>query len=84
MRNPATSLFAPAVAQDATSTAALAEQVSVDAAESLLTRQKPDGHLLFELEADATISAEYILMGSSVFSSSRSFRVRIPVTDAAR
>jgi squalene-hopene/tetraprenyl-beta-curcumene cyclase len=62
MRNPATSLFAPAVPQDATSTAALAEQVSVDAAESLLTRQKPDGHLLFELEADATISAEYIFL----------------------
>ena len=32
------------------------------AAEALLTRQKPDGHWLFELEADATIPAEYILL----------------------
>ena len=25
-------------------------------------RQKPDGHLVFELEADATIPAEYVLL----------------------
>ncbi len=29
---------------------------------SLLARQKPDGHFVFELEADATIPAEYVLM----------------------
>src|SRR5665213_4151823 len=32
------------------------------AAEALLRRQKPDGHWVFELEADATIPAEYILL----------------------
>jgi squalene-hopene/tetraprenyl-beta-curcumene cyclase len=62
MRNPATSLYAPAVAQDATNIAALAGDVAADAAESLLAGQKPDGHLLFELEADATIPAEYIFL----------------------
>src|ERR1700744_842356 len=29
---------------------------------ALLARQKPDGHFLFELEADATIPAEYVLL----------------------
>jgi len=32
------------------------------AAEALLNRQKADGHWVFELEADATIPAEYILL----------------------
>ena len=32
------------------------------AAEALLRRQRPDGHWVFELEADATIPAEYILL----------------------
>jgi squalene-hopene/tetraprenyl-beta-curcumene cyclase len=32
------------------------------AAQALLKRQKPDGHWVFELEADATIPAEYILL----------------------
>ena len=32
------------------------------AAEALLRRQKPDGYWAFELEADATIPAEYILL----------------------
>ena len=32
------------------------------ARDGLLKTQKPDGHFLFELEADATIPAEYILM----------------------
>ncbi len=36
---------------------------SIDlAAEALLARQRPDGHWVFELEADATIPAEYILL----------------------
>ena len=62
MRNPAANFVAPAVGQDATIIAALAEQVAADAAEALLVAQKPDGHLLFELEADATIPAEYIFL----------------------
>ena len=32
------------------------------AARALLARQKPDGHWIFELEADATIPAEYVLL----------------------
>ena len=32
------------------------------ARDQLLKMQKPDGHFIFELEADATIPAEYILM----------------------
>jgi len=32
------------------------------AADALLADQKPDGHWVFELEADATIPAEYVLM----------------------
>ena len=37
---------------------------AIAAAESaLLARQKPDGHFVFELEADATIPAEYIMLG---------------------
>jgi squalene-hopene/tetraprenyl-beta-curcumene cyclase len=32
------------------------------AADVLLRRQRPDGHWVFELEADATIPAEYILL----------------------
>jgi squalene-hopene/tetraprenyl-beta-curcumene cyclase len=32
------------------------------AAAALTSRQKPDGHWVFELEADATIPAEYILL----------------------
>ena len=36
---------------------------SIDlAAGALLERQRPDGHWVFELEADATIPAEYILL----------------------
>src|SRR6516164_6132712 len=32
------------------------------AAKALLARQQPDGHWVFELEADATIPAEYVLL----------------------
>ena len=32
------------------------------ASAALLKRQKPDGHWVFELEADATIPAEYVLL----------------------
>ena len=33
-----------------------------EASEALLAAQRPDGHWVFELEADATIPAEYVLM----------------------
>ena len=37
---------------------------AIDAARrALLARQKPDGHWVFELEADATIPAEYVMLG---------------------
>src|SRR6476661_9722065 len=32
------------------------------ATDAILAEQKPDGHWVFELEADATIPAEYVLM----------------------
>ena len=32
------------------------------ATQALLARQRPDGHWVFELEADATIPAEYVLL----------------------
>ena len=32
------------------------------ATDALLSRQRPDGHWVFELEADATIPAEYVLL----------------------
>src|SRR5882724_8806508 len=36
---------------------------SIDAAtRALLALQRPDGHWVFELEADATIPAEYVLL----------------------
>src|ERR1700731_1148582 len=36
---------------------------SIDsAAQALLARQRADGHWVFELEADATIPAEYVLL----------------------
>ncbi len=40
---------------------ALLEQAISGAADALLAQQKPDGHWVFELEADATIPAEYVL-----------------------
>jgi squalene-hopene/tetraprenyl-beta-curcumene cyclase len=39
------------------------ERAVEDAAAALLTRQRGDGHWVFELEADVTIPAEYILLG---------------------
>jgi squalene-hopene/tetraprenyl-beta-curcumene cyclase len=38
------------------------DRAIVSAAEALAARQKPDGHWVFELEADATIPAEYVLL----------------------
>ena len=46
------------------------------AADALLARQRPDGHWCFELEADATIPAEYVLF--------RHFRGESPDLDLER
>src|SRR6476619_3997273 len=38
------------------------EDSIASATEALCALQRPDGHFVFELEADATIPAEYVLM----------------------
>jgi squalene-hopene/tetraprenyl-beta-curcumene cyclase len=38
------------------------ERLVARAADALLSLQKPDGHFVFELEADATIPSEYVLL----------------------
>ena len=40
----------------------LLERSVTRATEALLKDQRPDGHWVFELEADATIPAEYVLL----------------------
>jgi squalene-hopene/tetraprenyl-beta-curcumene cyclase len=45
----------------ATAQDALEERIR-SATRALLERQQPDGHWVFELEADATIPAEYVLL----------------------
>jgi squalene-hopene/tetraprenyl-beta-curcumene cyclase len=48
---------------DATTIAPAALDAHIrSATDALLAHQKPDGHWVFELEADATIPAEYVLM----------------------
>lgn len=42
--------------------AAAVERAISAATEALLARQRPDGHWVFELEADCTIPAEYVLL----------------------
>ncbi|WP_432422234.1 squalene--hopene cyclase [Robbsia betulipollinis] len=49
------------MAPDAASSAGLENAVEA-ATQSLLDAQRPDGHWLYELEADATIPAEYVLL----------------------
>src|SRR5215467_10288689 len=44
-----------------TDTSALEQHIQA-ATRALLDRQQPDGHWVFELEADSTIPSEYILM----------------------
>ncbi len=38
------------------------DQVIAEASDALKARQRPDGHWIFDLEADATIPAEYIML----------------------
>jgi squalene-hopene/tetraprenyl-beta-curcumene cyclase len=38
------------------------DRAIASAADAVLARQQPDGHWVFELEADATIPAEYVLL----------------------
>jgi len=38
------------------------ERTIAEATRSLLAQQRPDGHFVFELEADATIPSEYVLL----------------------
>src|SRR5215831_1311581 len=49
------------VADSKTGASAL-ERAIATAADALLACQQPDGHWVFELEADATIPAEYVLL----------------------
>lgn len=46
----------------ATPAAAELEERIASATKAILDRQQPDGHWVFELEADATIPAEYVLL----------------------
>ena len=50
-----------AIAAPAVDAAALLDSVN-RAVEALARHQKPDGHFVFELEADASIPAEYVLL----------------------
>jgi squalene-hopene/tetraprenyl-beta-curcumene cyclase len=54
------------MALDATTALVIDEDALVDsvtqASDALIRHQKPDGHFVFELEADATIPAEYVLL----------------------
>src|SRR3954467_5151281 len=54
------------MALDAIGTPALEDSGLLDAVsratDALTRRQRPDGHFVFELEADATIPAEYVLL----------------------
>jgi squalene-hopene/tetraprenyl-beta-curcumene cyclase len=55
-----TTIDAPAAARMSVD-AALERHISA-ATDAILAEQKPDGHWVYELEADATIPAEYVLM----------------------
>ena len=58
---------APAASAVSAAAAAPAPVASLDdaitrATDAILAAQKPDGHWVYELEADATIPAEYVLL----------------------
>ena len=55
-------LFAPGLAPGGAPPLAAVERAVARAAEAILRAQRPDGHWVFELEADATIPAEYVLL----------------------
>jgi squalene-hopene/tetraprenyl-beta-curcumene cyclase len=59
--NDVTAVSKPAAAAQAPLGSVLDDRIG-RAAQALLKRQRPDGHWVFELEADATIPAEYILL----------------------
>jgi squalene-hopene/tetraprenyl-beta-curcumene cyclase len=65
---PMNDISAPAAIMAASSSAdAVQTRVALDAAiaratDAILADQRPDGHWVYELEADATIPAEYILL----------------------
>src|SRR6185437_986910 len=65
---PMNDMSAPAAVMAASSPADAAQtRVALDAAiaratDAILADQRPDGHWVYELEADATIPAEYILL----------------------
>jgi squalene-hopene/tetraprenyl-beta-curcumene cyclase len=59
-RNPAATPLAVAPADTVNS--ALLDRSIQSATQALIDRQRPDGHWVFELEADATIPAEYVLL----------------------
>lgn len=50
------------LSSDATEIRSLDDAIA-DAERALLAQQRPDGHWVFELEADATIPAEYVMLG---------------------
>ena len=53
---------APLASLRATASDPSLDQAIASATNALLARQRPDGHWVFELEADATIPAEYVLL----------------------
>ncbi len=64
------------LAQDAITSSSL-DQAIASAERALLARQKPDGHWVFELEADATIPSEYIMLGHYLDEIDRALEVKI-------
>jgi squalene-hopene/tetraprenyl-beta-curcumene cyclase len=59
--NDVTAVSKPEMAAEAPPGSVLDDRIR-RAAQALLKRQRPDGHWVFELEADATIPSEYILL----------------------
>ncbi|MDH3660809.1 MAG: squalene--hopene cyclase, partial [Alphaproteobacteria bacterium] len=55
------------------------EQIVADVANALEAEQRPDGHWCFELEADATIPAEYVLLGHFLGESDQALDDKIAV-----
>ena len=62
MKMDATARFETLLRGEHRNGALAAAGTAVESAGALLALQKPDGHFVFELEADATIPAEYIFL----------------------